>query len=254
MDDTILSGDLKLSAHVAVPNPPLPSLGLVLCHGLPNPPRGAATVGTTYPDLADHIANEAGLDRPHVQLPRHRARRRATSPRTVGSTTCAPRCARCTRVPTCAGCGSRASATAERSRCARRPTTTSCAAWRRSRHRARCATGRRIPARLLAHARSMGMIRSEGFPSDATRWVRDIGRVDAVAAAAAARPSSAPRAARRGGHRGAGRRTRGRSPTPVARTPSCGWCRARATGCATTRVRSPRSSGGWRVRCRAARA
>jgi fermentation-respiration switch protein FrsA (DUF1100 family) len=60
MDDTILSGDLKLSAHVAVPNPPLPSLGLVLCHGLPNPPRGAATVGTTYPDLADHIANEAG--------------------------------------------------------------------------------------------------------------------------------------------------------------------------------------------------
>jgi alpha/beta superfamily hydrolase len=60
MDDTILSGDLKLSAHVAVPNPPVPSLGLVLCHGLPNPPRGAATVGTTYPDLADHIANEAG--------------------------------------------------------------------------------------------------------------------------------------------------------------------------------------------------
>ena len=60
MDDSILSGDLKLSAHVAVPNPPLPSLGLVLCHGLPNPPRGAVTVGTTYPDLADHIANEAG--------------------------------------------------------------------------------------------------------------------------------------------------------------------------------------------------
>src|SRR5205823_3584841 len=60
MDDTILSGDLKLSAHVAVPTPPVPSLGLVLCHGLPNPPRGAVTVGTTYPDLADHIANEAG--------------------------------------------------------------------------------------------------------------------------------------------------------------------------------------------------
>ena len=60
MDDTILSGDLRLSAHVAVPSRPGPSLGLVLCHGLPNPPRGAATVGTTYPDLADHIANEAG--------------------------------------------------------------------------------------------------------------------------------------------------------------------------------------------------
>ena len=60
MDDTILSGDLRLSAHFALPTTPGPSLGLVLCHGLPNPPRGAATVGTTYPDLADHIANEAG--------------------------------------------------------------------------------------------------------------------------------------------------------------------------------------------------
>jgi putative redox protein len=40
------------------------------------------------------------------------------------------------------------------------------------------------PGRLLVHARSMGMIRTEGFPTDATGWVRDIGRVDAVAAAA----------------------------------------------------------------------
>ena len=29
----------------------------------------------------------------------------------------------------------------------------------------------------------MGMIRTEGFPTDATGWVRDIGRIDAVAAA-----------------------------------------------------------------------
>ncbi len=60
MDETILSGELRLSAHIAKPGTPTPSLGLVLCHGLPNPPRGAATVGTTYPDLADHIAAEAG--------------------------------------------------------------------------------------------------------------------------------------------------------------------------------------------------
>src|SRR5436305_13397161 len=60
MDDSIPSGDLKLSAHLALPAPPGRALGLVLCHGLPNPPRGAATVGTTYPDLADRIAAEAG--------------------------------------------------------------------------------------------------------------------------------------------------------------------------------------------------
>src|SRR3954462_8418760 len=60
MDETILSGELRLSAHVAVPTTPGPTLGLVLCHGLPKPPRGAATVGTTYPDIADHISTEAG--------------------------------------------------------------------------------------------------------------------------------------------------------------------------------------------------
>jgi len=42
----------------------------------------------------------------------------------------------------------------------------------------------RDPGRLLVHTRSMGMIRSPGFPSDATGWVRDIGRIDAVKAAA----------------------------------------------------------------------
>jgi putative redox protein len=40
------------------------------------------------------------------------------------------------------------------------------------------------PGRLLVHARSMGMIRDAGFPSDATSWVREIARVDAVEAAA----------------------------------------------------------------------
>ena len=61
MDDTISSGALRLSAHLATPPAPGRGIGLVLCHGLPNGPRGAATVGTTYPDLADRLARDGGL-------------------------------------------------------------------------------------------------------------------------------------------------------------------------------------------------
>ena len=246
---SILSGDLKLSAHVAVPNPPLPSLGLVLCHGLPEPTAGAATVGTTYPDLADHIANEAGWTvltfnfrgtgtsegdfSAHGWLDDLRAAVRALHAR-----------------PNVRGVWVAGFGTAGRSRCAKPPTITSCAAWRRSRRRARCATGRVDPARLLAHARSMGMIRSDGFPSDATRWVRDIGRVDAVAAAK--RLDRRPLLVLHGVEDlEVPVADAGRSPTPVDPTPSCGSCRVRATGCATTRGRSPRCSGGSPARCRA---
>jgi hypothetical protein len=60
MDDSISSGDLRLAAHVAAPPPPGRALGLVLCHGLPNGPRGASAVGNTYPELADRVARESG--------------------------------------------------------------------------------------------------------------------------------------------------------------------------------------------------
>ena len=65
-------GDLRLSAHrrnAAAAR--AAAQGLVVCHGFPNGPRGAATVGTTYPDLADRLARDFGLRRAHVQLPRN---------------------------------------------------------------------------------------------------------------------------------------------------------------------------------------
>jgi putative redox protein len=62
MDDSILSlGGLRLSAHLALPPPPGRAQGLVVCHGFPNGPRGAATVGTTYADLADRLARDSGF-------------------------------------------------------------------------------------------------------------------------------------------------------------------------------------------------
>ena len=118
------------------------------------------------------------------------------------------------------------------------------------RRRARCATGRSDPGRLLAHAREMGMIRTEGFPADATA----LGARDRRASTRS-RPRSDSTGDRCSCSTGStiADVLRRRRPCPrrrrASRTPSCGWCRARATGCATTRGRSPPCSAGSTVRC-----
>jgi alpha/beta superfamily hydrolase len=182
MDDSILSGELRLSAHVALPSAPVGGLGLVLCHGLPNPPRGAATVGTTYPDLADRIAREAGwvvltfnfrgtgtsdgdfsvrgwLDdlraATHALGQRDDVRAVWSAGFGHGGTFALCEAATDDRVRGVAAMGA--------------PSTLG--EWARD------------PAQLLAHARSMGMIRTPGFPSDVGGWVRDVGALDALAAA-----------------------------------------------------------------------
>jgi len=62
MDTSFESGGLRLAAHWAQParagSGPRPAL--VLCHGFPAGPGGAATSAQTYPDLADQLAVETG--------------------------------------------------------------------------------------------------------------------------------------------------------------------------------------------------
>src|SRR5207302_4620915 len=62
MDSSFESGGLRLAAHLAQParasSGPRPAL--VLCHGFPAGPGGAATSAQTYPDLADQLATETG--------------------------------------------------------------------------------------------------------------------------------------------------------------------------------------------------
>ena len=54
----------RLGAHIATPRAAPgavgPRPGLVLCHGLPAGPRGAVSCGSTFPELADHVAHETG--------------------------------------------------------------------------------------------------------------------------------------------------------------------------------------------------
>jgi putative redox protein len=58
----IESGGLRLSGYLVRPapaeGPPVP--GLVLCHGFPAGPGGAATSGQTYPQLAERLAADTG--------------------------------------------------------------------------------------------------------------------------------------------------------------------------------------------------
>jgi len=58
----IESSGLRLSGHLAQPaTPGVPSApGLVLCHGFPAGPGGAATSGQTYPELADRLSADTG--------------------------------------------------------------------------------------------------------------------------------------------------------------------------------------------------
>jgi uncharacterized protein len=62
VETTIESDGLALEAHLA--RPPRaeggPRRGLVLCHGFPADPKGAATAGESYPELADRLAADAG--------------------------------------------------------------------------------------------------------------------------------------------------------------------------------------------------
>ena len=60
--ETVIQSDgLRLRGHLACPpassgGPGLVRHGLVLCHGFPAGPRGAATAAQTYPQLADRVA------------------------------------------------------------------------------------------------------------------------------------------------------------------------------------------------------
>ena len=183
MDDAILSGDLKLSAHFAAPPPPGRTLGLVLCHGLPSGPRGAAAVGNTYPELADRLAREAGylvltfnfrgtgtsdgdfsaggwLDdlRAAVRILHDRDDVRGVWLAGFGHGGTFAVC-EAADDPLVLGVATIAA-----------PSTL--LDWARD------------PGHLLDHARDMQMIRTPGYPADRSAWVREVARMDAVGAAA----------------------------------------------------------------------
>jgi putative redox protein len=63
VERTIESRGVRLGAHLSRPDVEVANRrapGLVLCHGFPAGPGGAATTGQTYPELGDRLASESG--------------------------------------------------------------------------------------------------------------------------------------------------------------------------------------------------
>lgn len=60
MQCEIDSGGLRLSGYLVRPESAAPVPGLVLCHGFPAGPGGAATSAQTYPELADRLSADTG--------------------------------------------------------------------------------------------------------------------------------------------------------------------------------------------------
>jgi fermentation-respiration switch protein FrsA (DUF1100 family) len=182
MDERIRSGELELSAHVAVPAPPGTGLGLVLCHGLPNPPRGAVAVGMTYHDLADRIAAESGWVVLAFNL-----RGTGTSEGNFSASGWTDDVRAAVRVLAArpdvrgvwtAGFGHGGTFAIVES--AQDELVRGVASFAAPTHLRSWVAD---PAKLLAHARSMGMIPDATEPADPTGWVRDLEQLDAAAAA-----------------------------------------------------------------------
>ena len=187
MDDAFESDGLRLSAHVARPAAPTAASGVVLCHGFPSGPRGAATSAATYPDLADRIARDTGWAALAFNL---RGTGTSEGDFSVSGWLSDVRAA--------------VSVLAEREHVSavwiigigEGGTLAVCAAAADDRVRGVATLGAppslgdwaRDPARLLDHARRVGMIRTSGFPGDPAEWGRELADLDAIAAGRRLRP------------------------------------------------------------------
>lgn len=182
MDETIQSDGLRLGAHLARPQAGGAAPGVVLCHGFPTGPRGAATSAATYPDLADRIAGHTGWTALAFNL---RGTGTSEGDFSVGGWLDDLRAAVGVLDDDADVTGVWIAGIGEGG------TLALCEAADDPRVRGVATLGApaslgewaREPARFLEHARRVGMIHRRDFPPDAAAWARDAGRVDAVAAA-----------------------------------------------------------------------
>ena len=161
-------------------------MGVVLCHGFPDGPRGAPSVAATYPELADRIARIAGWSALAVNL-----RGTGSSEGDFDATgwltdvrSAVDHLAAGGVDGVCViGFGEGG-------------TFGVCAAAADERIQAVAVVGAPLrigewaqhPARLLEHARRVGMIRAPDFPDDPLAWGRAIAAIDALGCAARLSP------------------------------------------------------------------
>jgi len=180
VNETIISDGLRLATYYARPaKPPAVVSGLVLCHGFPRGPRGAATSGATYPELADRLARDAswvvltfnfrgtGGSEGDFSIGGWRADLRAAISALSGAGVAGIWLAGVGEGGSLAICEAAADEGIRGVAALGAP----------------AAIDDRRGGRILDLARNAGMIRSPGFPADTAAWDREVAAVDVPAAA-----------------------------------------------------------------------
>jgi len=177
----IESQGARLSGWLARPASPGARIGVVVCHGFPTGPRGAAASASTFPELADRIARECGLP---VLTFNFRGTGRSDGAFSGAGWLDDVRSAvsACLELGGVDGVcvvgvgegGTLALCEAEHDERVRAVATLGAPASLRD--------WARDPTRLLAYARRAGLVRDETLPSNVAQWAREIADLDAEAA------------------------------------------------------------------------
>ena len=189
LDTSFASDGLTIAAHLASPPEGGPAPAIVVCHGFPTGPRGAAASASTFPELADRIARECGwyalsfnfrgtgVSEGDFSVAGWRADLRAAVDHLES-------------LPTTRGvwlCGVAEGGTLALMTMAAEPRVRGCVTLAAPRT---FKSWSRDPARLLEFARRVGMVRTPGFPASVPTWGQEVAAVDvgAVAGSLTGRP------------------------------------------------------------------
>lgn len=184
MDTEIASADgTRLSAHLAASNVATSRSGVVLCHGFPTGPRGATASASTFPELADRIARETGRSALTFNFRGTGGSAGDFSAQgwisdirgAMDVLTDTTRGASVVLVGVSEGGTFAVHMAGSESRVDAIATLAAPSSFREL---------ARDPARVLEHARTVGTVRTDGFPPSVAEWGRDLASVDAVVAAA----------------------------------------------------------------------
>ena len=185
----IESQGTRLSAWLARPTVPGARVGVVVCHGFPTGPRGAAASASTFPELADRIARECGLPALSFNFRGTGASDGVFSGagwlEDVRNAVHA-----CLDLGGVEGVcivgvgegGTLALCEAERDERVRAVATLGAPASLRD--------WARDPGRLLAYARRAGLVHDETLPPNVAQWARELADLDAAAAVGRGAPSA----------------------------------------------------------------